>query len=66
MDEPQADVEPPLHPAGIAADDPVGRRRQPEQIEQLGDPRFERPPAHPLNAALKNQVLAAGRIAVDA
>ena len=66
VDEPEADVEPPLHPAGIAADDPVCRPRQSQQIEQLGNPGFERASAHPLDAALKHQVLAAGRIAVDA
>ena len=66
MNEPEADVEPPFHPAGVAAHDPVGGLCQPEQLEQLGNPRFERTSAHPLHAALKHQILAAGRIAVDA
>ena len=41
MDEPEGDVEPPLHAARVASHDAVGRVGEPEQIQQLADPRLE-------------------------
>ena len=66
MDEPEADVEPALHAARVAADDPVGRVGDAEQLEQLVDALAQPAPAHALHAPLQRQVLAAGRRRVDA
>jgi len=64
--EPQRHVESALHPARIPSDDAVGRVRDPDQVEQLSDPGAQLAPAHPLDVALQHQVLAPGRVAVDA
>ena len=66
MDEPEADVEPPLHATRVATHDAVGRVGEPEQIQQLADPRLESAAADALDAPLQHQVLPAGRVPVDA
>ena len=66
MDEPERDVEPALHAARVAPDDPVGGVRDPDEVEQLVDAAAEHVPRHALDPALEQEVLTAGRLAVDA
>ena len=66
MDEAEPDVQPPLHPARVAAHDTIGCLRKPEQLEQLIDARLERASADTLDPALQRQVFTAGRVAVNA
>ena len=49
MDEPERDVEPPLHPARVAAHEPVGGVGQPDELEQLVDAALEVGAAEPLD-----------------
>ena len=65
VDERHRDVQPPLHPARVAARDPVGRVRQPEALEQLAARRSSAPPAHAVELTLEPEVLAAGGLDVD-
>jgi hypothetical protein len=66
VDEPEADVEPPLHPAGVRPHDSLGGVGEPELCEELVDAAAEFVAAHPLDVALEHEVLAAGRLTVDA
>ena len=66
VDETERDVESPLHPAGVAARLPVGGVAQPDELEQLVDARVQRLAGHPVDPALQEEVLAAGRLPVDA
>ena len=61
VDEPDRDVEPALHPAGVAAGRPVGRVLQPDEPEQLVHAGVQRLPRHAVDPPLQEQVLAAGR-----
>ena len=62
----ERDVEAAAHPARVVLDDAVGGVRDADELEQLGGARSEVAPAHPLDAALQHQVLAAGAELVDA
>ena len=53
VDQRHCDVEPALHPARVAARDPVGRIREPEPLQQLRHPPLEHPPAHPVDLTLE-------------
>ncbi len=66
VDEAHGHVEPPLHAAGVGLDERVGLVGQPEGLEQVGCPPVEVGAAHALQAALEDEVLAPGRVAVDA
>jgi hypothetical protein len=66
VDEPERDVEPPLHAARVALDDTVGRVRDADQLEQFVDTAAERGAAEALHAALQREVLPAGAVRVDA
>ena len=66
MHEADRDVEPPLHAARVAARDAVGGVAKPDELEQLVDPRAERRARHAVDAALQHEVLAPGRLPVDA
>jgi len=65
VDGPERDVEPALHPAGVAAHDPVGSIGESDELEQLVHPLLQLGAAHAVDASLQHQVLAAGRLAVD-
>ena len=65
VDEPERDVEPALHPAGVAAHDPVGRVGEPDELEQLVHALLQLGAAHAVDPALQHQVLAAGGLAVE-
>ena len=60
------DVEPPLHAAGVGLDQPVGRVGEAEALERLGRPLAQRGAGDPVELALDDEVLAAGRVHVDA
>ena len=60
------DVEASLHPAGIAARNPVGRFLEPDLLEQVLHALLDLAAAHTEDAALQAQVLAAGERDVDA
>src|SRR5262249_62257166 len=64
--EPGGDAEPPFHPAGVPARDPVGSVDEADELEQLADALAQRRAGHAVDAALQEQVLAAGRLPVDA
>ena len=64
--QPHGDVEPPLHAAGVGLDPPVARVGEAEALERLGDPLAQRGAGDPVELALDDEVLAAGRVAVDA
>ena len=66
VDEPERDVEPAPHPARVGLDDAVGRVGDPDELQQLVGARVQAAAAHPLDAALEHQVLAAGAVLVDA
>ena len=66
MHEPERDVEPPLHAAGVAARDAVGGVAQADELEQLVDALAQRRAGHAVDAPLEQEVLAAGRLPVDA
>jgi len=66
VDEPEPDVQPPLHSARVPAHDTIGGLRKPEQLEQVADARVEGAPAHALDPTLQRQVFPAGGVAVDA
>ena len=60
------DVEAPLHPARVAARDPVGGLLEPDLLEQVLHALLDLAAAHAEDAALQAQVLAAGERDVDA
>ena len=64
--EPERDVEAALHPAGVAARDAIGGVGEAEQLEQLVHALVQRRACHRVDPALQQQVLAAGRLPVDA
>ncbi len=66
MDEPEGDIEPAAHPAGVGLHDAVSSIRDADELEQLIRPRLQRAAAHPLHAALEHQVLTARAELVDA
>ncbi len=66
MDERLGDVEPPPHPARVLAHQAVAGVGEPELLEQLVDPPLELAPAHAEDLALQAQVLAPGRLLVEA
>jgi hypothetical protein len=63
--ERQREVEPPPHPAGVAADAPVAGLREPDAVEQLARPRPRRGAAQPVQRALHAQQLAPCHQRVD-
>ena len=56
----------PLHPARVRLDERVRLVREAERLEQVGGAPLEVGPAHALQATLEDEVLAPGRLAVDA
>ena len=60
------DVEAPLHPARVAARDPICGFVEPDLLEQVLDALLDLAAAHAEDAALEAQVLAAGERDVDA
>ena len=65
MDEAARHVELALHPARPGPDDPIGGLGQAEPREQLVDAMSELGPAHPVEVALEEEVLAPGRVRID-
>jgi hypothetical protein len=65
VDERHRDVQPSLHPPGVAAGDAVGRLGQTEALEQLRDPLLEYLAAHAVEVALETEVLTPRRLDVD-
>ena len=65
MHEREAEVEPALHPARVAADLAVGRVGQPDPLEQFAAAPFALGPAEAVQGALQAHVLAAGEERVE-
>ena len=65
MHERQAEVQPPLHPAGVAAHLAVGSVRQPDALEQLRPALVALGLAQPVQRALQAHVLAARQERVE-
>src|SRR6185437_14884795 len=65
VDEAERDVEPSAHAARVAVDDAIRGVRDPDELEQLGDPAAELLAAEALDAALERERLPPGLEAVD-
>ena len=65
MDEREREVEPALHPAGVAAHLAVGRVDEADALEQLGGARAALLARQRLQARLQPQVLAAGEQRIE-
>ena len=64
MDQPERDVEPPLHAAGVGLDLAVGGVGEPEALEHLGRARLH--VGDPVQLALEHEVLAPGGLGIGA
>ena len=65
VDQAHGDVEAPLHPAGVAAADPVGRLGQAEALQQLPHPAPQPGAAQAVHLPLEGEVLPPGGLQVD-
>ena len=66
VDEADRNVEPPLHPTGVAARDAVGGLAQADELEQFVDAGAQGRAGHAVDPALEHEVLAPGRLPVHA
>jgi hypothetical protein len=66
VDEPDRHVEASFHAAGVAPRRPVGGLLEPDEPEELGDPRTKGRAAHAVDPALQEEVLASRGLPVDA
>ncbi len=65
VEQPDADVEPALHPAGVLLGQVVPPLVEPDQLQDLVDPRGESVSGHTVELAEEAEVLRPGEVGVD-